>query len=304
MTHVTLGRPVRLTGIGLHSGEPARATILPALRGQGIRFRRPDRGAATVAARWDAVIVSELCTRLCADGVEVSTVEHLMAALAGLGITDALVDLDGPEPPILDGSSAPFVEALRGAGLRPLGGRARAIEVLRPVEVRDGEAVARLEPAGRFACGCLTLDFAIDFPDAAIGRQHRRLTLRPGAFERELAAARTFCRRTDVEAMRSRGLALGGSLSNAVVVDGGRVLSPGGLRWSDEMVRHKMLDAVGDLALAGAPIHGRYVGLRSGHRLTNRLLRALFAEPAAWRIAGEEVPAGRRARPVALPAHA
>jgi UDP-3-O-[3-hydroxymyristoyl] N-acetylglucosamine deacetylase len=152
--------------------------------------------------------------------------------------------------------------------------------------------------------GTLSIDFEIDFPDAAIGRQHRRLTLRPGAFERELAAARTFCRRTDVEAMRSRGLALGGSLSNAVVVDGGRVLSPGGLRWSDEMVRHKMLDAVGDLALAGLPIHGRYVGLRSGHRLTNRLLRALFAEPAAWRIAGEEVPAGRRARPVALPAHA
>lgn len=304
MTHVTLRRPVHLSGVGLHSGHAVRATIRPAPRGHGVRFERTDRPGGTVPALWDRVAVSELCTRLSSGAAEVGTVEHLMAALAGLGVTDALVELDGPEPPVLDGSSAPFTAALRAAGLHALAGPARAIEVLHPVEVREGDALARLEPAGRFARGCLTLDFAIDFPDAAIGRQHRRLVLRPGVFERELAAARTFCRRADVEAMRSRGLALGGSLANAVVVDGGRVLSPGGLRWADEMVRHKMLDAVGDLALAGLPIHGRYVGRRSGHRMTNALLRALFADPAAWRLAGAGEAPSRDAAPLASPAHA
>ena len=282
----TLRSSARLRGAGLHSGRPATVVIHPAPFGHGIRFRRSDAGRATVGAVWDAVVPSELCTRLVGRGVEVSTVEHLMAALAGLGVSDALVELDGPEPPILDGSSLPFVEAIEAAGLREAGRAAPAIEILAPVEVRDGAASARLEPAGARGAGRLTIDFAIDFPDAAIGRQHRSLALRPGAFARELAAARTFCRSSDVDAMRARGLALGGSLGNAVVVDGESVLSPGGLRWPDEAVRHKMLDAVGDLALAGAPIHGRYVGRRAGHRLTNRLLRALFAEPAAWRLTG------------------
>ena len=295
----TLRSSARLEGVGLHSGRRARVAIHPAPFGDGIRFRRSDLGRATVAAAWAAVAPSELCTRLTGRGVEISTVEHLMAALAGLGVTDVLVELDGPEPPILDGSSLPFVEAIEAAGLRESGGAAPAIEILAPVEVRDGAASARLEPAGARGRGHLTIDFAIDFPDAAIGRQGRCLTLRPGAFARELAAARTFCRSADVEAMRARGLALGGSLGNAVVVDGACVLSPGGLRWPDEAVRHKMLDAVGDLALAGAPIHGRYVGRRAGHRLTNRLLRALFAEPAAWRLTDAE-PAP--ARPVPAPA--
>ena len=303
--HVTLRETAYLAGVGLHSGEPARAAIRPALRGHGIRFRRFDWGEATVAARWDAVVLSELCTRIAGEGVEVSTVEHLMAALAGLGVTDALVELDGPEPPILDGSSAPYVEAIRAAGLRPLGGPSRAIEILSPVEVREGEAWARLEPARPWARGRLTLDFAIDFPDPAIGRQRRRLALSPRAFERDLAAARTFCRRSDVEAMQARGLALGGSLGNAVVVDGASVLSPGGLRWSDEMVRHKMLDAVGDLALAGLPIHGRYVAHRAGHRMTNRLLRALFAQAAAWRMSETPAPAARpKPVPETRPLHA
>lgn len=302
----TLETTAYLAGVGLHSGQPARAAIRPAPRGHGIRFRRVDGTGATVPALWDAVAPSELCTRVAGDGVEVATVEHLMAALTGCGVTEALVDLDGPEPPILDGSAEPFVKAIREAGVIALSGAARAIEVLEPVEVRDGEAFARLEPAPFWARGWLSLDFAIDFPDPAIGRQRRRLTLRPGVFERELAAARTFCRRSDIEAMRARGLARGGTLENAVVVDGARVLSPGGLRWRDEAVRHKMLDAVGDLALAGAPIHGRYVGVRSGHRLTNRLLRALFAQPSAWRATSTAEP--RRlpaeAAPGAEPIHA
>ena len=284
--HTTLLSSAHLVGAGLHSGLAAQVWIHPAPAGHGIRFRRSDMGRLTLAARWDAVSPSELCTRVTGPGVEISTVEHLMAALAGCGVADALVELDGPEPPILDGSSQPYVEALHAAGLRSEAAAPRAIEILAPVEVRDGAASARLEPAATGGRGHLTIDFAIDFPDAAIGRQRRRLTLRPGAFERELAAARTFCRRSDVDAMRARGLALGGTLGNAVVVDGASVLSPGGLRWPDEAVRHKMLDALGDLALAGAPIHGRYVGRRAGHRLTNRLLRALFAQPSAWRLAG------------------
>ena len=291
--HTMLVSSARVTGAGLHSGAEATVAIHPAPPGHGVRFRRADLGRATLAARWDAVTPSELCTRLTGPGVEVSTVEHLMAALAGSGVADAVVEIDGPEPPILDGSSRPYVEALRAAGLRAARAPAQAIEILAPVEVRDGAASARLEPAAPHARGLLTIDFAIDFPDPAIGRQHRRLTLRPGAFARELAAARTFCRRSDVDAMRARGLALGGTLGNAVVVDGASVLSPGGLRWPDEAVRHKMLDAVGDLALAGAPIHGRYVGRRAGHRLTNRLLRALFAQPAAWRMTGAAAPALR-----------
>ena len=299
----TLRGAARLAGVGLHSGLSACVVLNPAARGHGIRFRRLDMGGAMVPARWDAVLPSELCTRIEAGGVEASTVEHLMAALAGLGVTDARVDLDGPEPPILDGSSAPFVAAIRQVGLRPLGGPSRAIEVLRPVELREGEALARLEPARPWARRRLSLDFEIDFPDSAIGRQRRCLTLSPDAFERELAAARTFCRLDDVEAMRGRGLALGGTLGNAVVVDGAAVLSPGGLRWPDEMVRHKMLDAVGDLALAGLPIHGRYVGRRAGHRMTNGLLRALFADPGAWRIA-EAAGVAAPAEPEFEPLHA
>ena len=295
----TLRSSVRLVGAGLHSGQPAEVAIHPAPTGHGIRFRRADRGRLTLAARWDLVAPSELCTRLTGAGVEIATVEHLMAALAGCGVLDALVEIDGPEPPILDGSSRPYVEALEAAGLRAMAAPARAIEILAPVEVRDGPASARLEPASAGGRGLLTIDFAIDFPDVAIGRQRRCLALRPGAFARELAAARTFCRRAEVDAMRARGLALGGTLGNAVVVDGATVLSPGGLRWPDEAVRHKMLDAVGDLALAGAPIHGRYVGRRAGHRLTNRLLRALFAQPSAWRLTG--APAAPARAPAAAP---
>lgn len=277
----TIASDAVLTGCGLHSGSAASLTLRPAPAGHGIWFRRSDVVGhdPMVPALWDAVVPAELCTRLVnLDGVEVRTVEHLMAALAGCGIGNALIEIDGPEVPILDGSSLPFVEAILAAGVRELDAPVRAIEVLRPVEVRRGGALARLEPAEVPA-----IDFRIDFSDAAIGRQGRSMSLANGAFVRELCDSRTFCRRADVDAMRARGLALGGTYRNAVVVDGDAVLTPGGLRRADEPVRHKMLDALGDLALAGAPILGRYVGLRSGHRLTNELLRALFARPDAFR---------------------
>ena len=278
----TIARPVALTGRGLHSGAPATVTLRPAGVGHGVWFRRSDVSGfdQMVPAIWDTVVPAELCTRLVnLDGVEVRTVEHLMAALAGCGIGNALIEIDGPEVPILDGSARPFVEAILAAGVRGQGVASHVIEVLRPVEVRRGGASARFEPFSAPA-----IEFHIDFKDAAIGRQSRSLELANGAFVRELCDSRTFCRREDVEAMRARGLALGGTYENAVVVDGPHVLTPGGLRRDDEPVRHKILDAMGDLALAGAPIFGRYVGVRAGHRLTNDLLRALFARPDAFRV--------------------
>jgi UDP-3-O-[3-hydroxymyristoyl] N-acetylglucosamine deacetylase len=202
-----------------------------------------------------------------------------MAALAGCGIHNARIDVWGPELPILDGSSAPFVEAILASGARVTDVPLKVLRILRPVEVTTADgALARLEPADGFE-----VDFEIDFPDAAIGRQTLSLDLSNGAFVHELCDARTFCRRADVETMHAAGLALGGSLENAVVVAGDEVLTPGGLRRDDEPVRHKMLDALGDLALAGGPIRGAYTGRRAGHALTNRLLRTLFATPGSWR---------------------
>mgnify|MGYP003471915484 FL=1 len=248
--------------------------------GHGLWFHRTDvtDRAPMIPAIWDAVTPSRLCTVVeNAAGVSVSTIEHLMAALAGCGIHNALIEIDGPEVPILDGSAAPFVAGFLRAGLVELTVPVRAIRVLKPVEVREGAAMARLEPADM-----LEIDFSISFAEKAIGEQSRRLNLANGAFVRELSDSRTFCRQADVDKMRAAGLALGGTLENAVVFDGDAVLSPGGLRHADEPVRHKMLDAVGDLALAGGPILGRYTGERAGHALTNRLLRALFADPSAW----------------------
>ncbi len=276
----TIRSAAQFDGIGLHSGARVRMVVKPAPAGHGVVFRRTDVTGADplVPAIWDAVTPSRLCTLVeNADGVSVSTIEHVMAALVGAGVHNALIEIDGPEVPILDGSSAPFVDGIRAQGLTLLGAGLRAIRVLKPVEVREGAAVARLDPAP-----ALEIDFSIDFDDAAIGHQAKRLNMANGAFVRELMDCRTFCRQADVELMRANGLALGGTYENAVVVEGNRILSPGGLRRADEAVRHKMLDAVGDLALAGAPILGRYTGTRAGHAMTNRLLRALFADDSAW----------------------
>lgn len=276
----TIAQTATFQGVGLHGGALARLDIHPAPIGHGIVFRRTDlTPPVDIPARWDHVVPSRLCTLLGdGQGTTLSTVEHVMAALAGTGIHNALVTVDGPEIPILDGSAAPFVQGILRAGIERQAAAMRAIRVLRPVEVRDGAAFARLAPADH-----LQIDFQIDFADAAIGHQEKRLDMANGAFLRELADSRTFCRQADVDAMRRNGLALGGTYLNAVVVDGARVLSPGGLRHADEAVRHKMLDAVGDLALAGAPLLARYTGDRAGHAMTNRLLRTLFADPTAWR---------------------
>ena len=255
--------------------------LRPAPANNGIVFRRVDiAGDNALTAVWDNVAVSPLNTRLSnSAGVTVSTIEHLMAALAGTGVHNVIVDIDGSEVPIMDGSAAAFVRGIVGAGLTRLSAPLYAIEILSNVIVEDGPAMAMLSPATS-----LQIDFDIDFADAAIGRQAKTLNMANGAFVRELCDSRTFCRSSDVDAMRANGLALGGTLENAVVVDGDQVLSPGGLRHSDEAVRHKMLDALGDLYTAGAPILGRYTGVRAGHAMTNRLLQALFAQPDAWRM--------------------
>ncbi|MGX9855980.1 UDP-3-O-acyl-N-acetylglucosamine deacetylase [Limimaricola variabilis] len=274
-------------GTGLHSGRPVRLSLQPAPADHGIVFRRVDvtDRDAILPARWDHVEISPLNTRLVnAAGVSVSTIEHLMAALVGCGVHNALIEIDGPEVPILDGSAAGFARAILAAGLRRLDAPLRAIEVLSPVEVEQGAALARLRPQRADEPAGLQIDFEIDFPDPAIGHQSRTLDMANGAFLRELCDSRTFCRLADVEAMQAQGLALGGTYDNAVVVDGARVLSPGGLRHPDEAVRHKMLDALGDLGTAGLPILGVYEGRRAGHAMTNRLLRALFARPDAWRV--------------------
>lgn len=256
--------------------------IEPASADYGIWFRRVDVLDADpmIAARWDNVEQSPLCTLIKnAAGVSVSTIEHIMAALAGCGIHNALIEIDGPEVPIMDGSSAPFVKTILSRGLQEQTSPIRAIKVVKPIRVEAGDAWAELTPADN-----LEIDFHIDFEDEAIGVQQHTLNMANGTFVRELCDSRTFCRRSDVVAMQSNGLALGGVPGeNAIVFDGAKI-EAGILRRDDEPVRHKMLDALGDLYTAGAPILGAYKGHRAGHALTNALLRKLFADPLAYRF--------------------
>lgn len=274
-------------GTGLHGGRDTLLRLTPALSGSGIVFHRTDLDAM-IPARHDFVVDTRLCTVLADPArpeARVGTVEHVMAALAGLGIDDALVEVDGPEIPILDGSSAEFVFLIQCAGIVETAGMRDSIEILRPVRVADGDSIAELHPARRGFDGfAMALD--IDFPARAIGRQHFALDLTPSGFVEMLSRARTFTMKAEIDHLHQAGLALGGSLANAVVVDDDAVLNPEGLRYDDEFVRHKLLDVVGDLAMAGAPIIGGFAGRRTGHRVNNLLLRALFADPANYRLVG------------------
>lgn len=262
--------------------------IRPAAEDHGIVFHRTDLDTK-IAARFDHVVDTRLCTVI-ADpanpAAHVGTVEHLMAALTGLGIDNALVEVDAPELPILDGSAQSLVFLLDCAGRQAQGAARRVIQVLRPVRVTEGESFAELRPAARG----FELSVGIDFAAAAIGRQAYSCDLTPDSFRDEIAASRTFALLSEIDALRRAGLAQGGSLENAIVVDGARVLNPGGLRTPDEFVRHKLLDVVGDLALAGAPIQGRFVGHRMGHALNNKLLRTLMADQAAWQFSTAATP--------------
>lgn len=278
----TLKSSIAFDGIGLHTGQPVSMCIRPAPAHAGVSFLRSDLPAGTgaIPARWDHVDHAQLCTRLSNEhGTTVSTVEHVMAALAGCGVHNAVIEIDGPEVPVLDGSATEFVSGFLNVGLVEQNAPVPMVVIRQEVAIEDGQSWLRLLPSDRFV-----MDYGIEFQDSAIGRQHLTLDLANGSFVRELADCRTFCRQSDVDAMRSIGLARGGNYQNAVVVDNDRVLTPGGMRRTDEPVRHKMLDAVGDLALAGGPILGHYQAFRGGHVLTNRLLRKAFAQPGAVEI--------------------
>jgi UDP-3-O-[3-hydroxymyristoyl] N-acetylglucosamine deacetylase len=250
-------------------------TLLPAEAGSGISFRRTDVETAhsIVPAAWDHVVETTLCTTIGnAHGVKVGTVEHLMSALAGCAIDNAAIEIDGPEVPIMDGSAAPFVSLIESAEVveQPL--PRRVIRILQPVRVEDGDRSVSLVPGIGFS-----MSFEIDFNSSAVSRQSISIGLGNGTFKEEIAGARTFGFLHEVEMLRAAGLARGGSLDNAVVISGDKVLNEGGLRFADEFVRHKVLDAMGDLYLAGAPIIGAFSGICSGHAANNRLLHALFA---------------------------
>jgi UDP-3-O-[3-hydroxymyristoyl] N-acetylglucosamine deacetylase len=273
----TLGQVSRCRGIGLHCGQPVAMTLRPAASDTGIVFRRTDAGAE-IRASWCSTVESALSTVLSnGEGIQIGTIEHLMAALAGSQIDNAVVEVDGPEVPIMDGSAAPFTLMIERAGTVSQDAARRAIKVLKPVWVSANGAAAALLPEHGFS-----MSFEIDFDNPLIRRQDITLNFEPGTFKAELAPARTFGLLDDWPRLKAAGLARGGSLDNAIVVSGNRVLNDGGLRFTDEFVRHKLVDALGDLYLAGGPIIGHFRGLRSGHALTRRLVAALFANRDAW----------------------
>ncbi len=273
----TLKTVIGCRGVGLHSGQRVAMSLVPAVAGTGIVFRRTDTGAE-IRAVWGNAVNSMRCTMLSdGGGTMVGTVEHLMAALAGAAVDNAIVELDGPEVPIMDGSAAPFVFLIECAGIVEQDAPRHAIKVLKPVAIVEDGAMAALYPDDGFS-----MSFEIDFANTLIRRQGMSMTVDFGSFKSELSRARTFGLLDDVDRLRAAGLARGGSLDNVVVIAGDEVLNSGGLRYADEFVRHKLLDAVGDLYLAGAPLVGRFCGVRSGHAHTRRLLAALFADDDAW----------------------
>lgn len=277
----TIAVPVSCTGIGVHSGASVTLTFRPALAGSGYVFIRTDvpEHAKRIPARWDTVTDTAMCTKITnEEGVSVSTIEHVIAALAGCGIHNAVIEVDGPEMPIMDGSSADFVDLICKASSRQQSQPIRWLKILKPVEVHAGNAAAAFKPAdeprfsmkfnanGRLGGQSWSLDYYPDHDD----------------FGDLLSPARTFGFYEDAQRLWSQGLAQGASLDNTVVIKEGKIMNEGGLRFPDEFIRHKMLDAIGDFALAGAPILGHFVGLNSGHGLNNQLLRALFADQSAW----------------------
>lgn len=278
----TIAREIELTGTGVHSGSPVSLVLHPAEADTDYRFivTRRGRVLADIAAHVDNVKNLTLCTVLGSeDGVTVGTVEHLLAALRGLSIDNCYIEVDSKEMPIMDGSSAPFVEAIDEAGIRELSEPRRFIKVLKPIRVEEGDCWGEITPHSGFH-----LDIEIDFTSPLIGRQQIAHEMSPGIFRHELSRARTFGFMSDVERLWKAGLALGANLSNTVVLGTDRIVNKEGLRLPHEFVRHKMLDAVGDLALAGLPLLGAYKSCRGGHKLNANVLKALFADHNAWTV--------------------
>ncbi|MEQ1719225.1 MAG: UDP-3-O-acyl-N-acetylglucosamine deacetylase [Hyphomicrobium sp.] len=276
----TLAREILLTGTGVHSGAPVSMTLHPAEANTGLRFLVTKRGrvVAEIPANVANVKNLTLCTVIGDDtGVTVGTVEHLLAALRGLSIDNCYVEIDSKEVPIMDGSSADFVEAIDRVGIRELSEPRKFIKVLKPVRIEEGGCWGQLVPHNSFR-----LDVEIDFPTPLIGRQRIAFEMNPGVFRHELSRARTFGFMSDVEKLWKMGLALGADLTNTVAIGEGKIMNREGLRYSEEFVRHKMLDAVGDLSLAGAPLLGAYSSYKGGHRLNSLVLQALFADASNW----------------------
>ena len=277
----TLKQRASLDGIGLHSGAKVRLTLAPAPIDSGIVLIRTDVcPRVEIAALAEHVVDTTMNTSLGRAGVRIGTVEHLLAALAGSGIDNARVEVEGPEVPILDGSAEPFVKLVREAGIHEQRATRRYLLVRKPVVVSDGDKQARLSPSrGKFS-----ISYTIDFQHPLISDQKYKLEMNDRSFQREIARARTFGFKRDVERLHRAGLALGGSLENAVVVDDFNILNPEGLRFPDEFVRHKILDALGDLSLLGMPIIGHLNAVKAGHALNHQLVRKVLAEREAWEI--------------------
>ena len=276
----TLKNIIRATGVGLHTGEKVYLTLRPAAANTGIVFRRVDLPEPVdITASPENVGDTTLSTCLMQNGVRVSTVEHLLSAMAGLGIDNAYVELSAPEVPIMDGSAGPFVFLIQSAGIEEQDAAKRFIRIRKPIEVRDGEKWARFEPFEGFKVA-----FSIEFnhPVFDNGTQTAEVDFSSTCFVKEVSRARTFGFMRDIEALQSRRLALGGSLDNAIVVDDYRILNEDGLRYRDEFVKHKILDAIGDLYLLGHSLIGSFTGYKSGHALNNQLLRTLLADESAW----------------------
>lgn len=275
----TLAREIAVTGTALHAGVEVAMTLSPAEAGQGVVFRRSDQGGASVPARYDLVSETRLGTVIEKDGVRVGVIEHLMAAVAGAGLDDLTVTLDGPEPPILEGDARAYLRLIEQAGLKALAAPRRVLRVLRTVRVTEKDASAALHPAAR-----TTYEFLLEYPTPAIGRQSFRFDFSPQAFRDEIAPARTFGFRKDLDSLNRMNLARGASFENTLALDDQGVINREKQRFPDEFVRHKILDAIGDMALAGAPLVARFEGIRSGHGLNNRLLRALYSDPANYEL--------------------
>jgi UDP-3-O-[3-hydroxymyristoyl] N-acetylglucosamine deacetylase len=284
----TLKTTVQATGVGLHTGEKVYLTLRPAAIDSGIVFRRVDlENSGDIRAEAHAVNDTRLSTCLEANGARVATVEHLMSALAGLGIDNAIVELTSPELPIMDGSAGTFIFLLQSAGIVEQAAAKKFIRIKKTVEVKDGDKWVRFEPFNGYK-----LNFTINFahPVFANTRQNVTVDLGEHSYIKEVSRARTFGFMQEVEYMRSQGLALGGSLDNAIVMDEYRVINPDGLRFEDEFVKHKVLDAIGDLYLLGHPLIGAFSGYKSGHALNNALCRALLADETAWEFNTFEKP--------------
>lgn len=294
MKQKTILQPITCSGVGVHSGSPVTLTLRPAKEKTGIQFVRSDlkthkQKEKTIPASWENVVDTRLCTKLTNDyGVTISTVEHLMAALAGSGISNIIAEVSGPELPIMDGSAAPFLFLIECAGVKEQSAQSKYLKILKDVEVKsdNGTKSARLMPYNAFK---VSYEFDFSRHNNLVNQQYICSNIQD-CFKEELARARTFGFYEDVEMLRKNGLAQGGSLQNAIVFDGDTILNPEGLRFEDECVRHKALDAVGDLYLSGYLIYGHFHGNGAGHALNNKLLHELFKDPSAWELVEEDVP--------------